>query len=179
MKIPILKLEAMIRYFATYTDPRLLGKVKLMKLFYFSDFAHVKSYASPITYDNYVHLEHGPVPSTIMNLVNSVENDSDNALTDAFCVETREGSNQKRIVVNRKFTEKDIKYFTPSELQTLKIVCERFTDKTAKYIEEKSHQESAWSKTSELENIPYTYATEDPDCLVEKEEIQLALSVMG
>jgi hypothetical protein len=68
---PIPKLKAMIRYFATYTDPRSLGKKKLMKLFYFADFEHVKKYASPITFDNYVHLEHGPVPSTILNLVNA------------------------------------------------------------------------------------------------------------
>jgi hypothetical protein len=66
MNIPIQKLKAMILFFATFTDPRLLGKKKLMKLFYFADFGHVKRYASPITYDNYVHLEHGPIPSAIL-----------------------------------------------------------------------------------------------------------------
>lgn len=180
MKIPIQKLKAMIRYFATCTDPRLLGKKKLMKLFYFADFGHVKKYGSPITFDNYVHLEYGPIPSAIMNLVTEVEIDPDNAiLADALSVETREGSLQKRIVPVKRFTEADERYFSPSELKILKSVCGRFADKTGKYIEDVSHKEAAWAKTDELESISYTLASDDPDSLVDKEEIELALKVMG
>lgn len=180
MKIPIPKLKAMLRYFATFTDPKLLGKKKLMKLFYFTDFTHVKNYASPITYDNYVHMEHGPIPSTILNLVNSVENDTEDAiLTDSISIEMRDGSLMKRVITKGMFTEKDRGYFSPSELKVLDNVCRRFSNKTGKYIEDASHKESAWSKTDELENIPYTLAVDDPDCLVEKDEIKLALAVMG
>lgn len=180
MKIPIPKLKAMIFYFAANTDPRLLGKTKLMKLFYFADFTHVKNYASPITYDDYVHLEHGPIPSTILNLVNAVETDTDNAiLADSFSVATRENSNQKKIIPARTFTSKDEKYFSPSEFEVLKSVCERFTDKTSKFIEDKSHKEAAWSKTKELDRIPYTLALEDPDCQVNEEEIRFVLGVFG
>jgi uncharacterized phage-associated protein len=180
MKIPIPKLQAMIRFFASNTDPRLLGKKKLMKLFYFTDFAHVKKYASPITYDNYINLEHGPVPSTILNLINSVENDTDDALlADSLVVETKDDSYLKRIVPTKQFSESDIKYFALSELKVLQSVCERFKDKTGKFIEERSHEESAWRLTSELEDIPYTLAVNDPDCLISKEDIELALSVMG
>lgn len=180
MKIPIPKLQAIIRYFASNTDPRLLGKKKLMKLLYFADFTHVKRYASPITYDNYVHLEHGPVPSTILNLINAVENDTDDAmLADSLSVEVKEDTLLRRIVPTRAFTEQDKKYFSPSELKVLQSVCERFGDKTGKFIEDRSHEETAWIRTDELEDIPYTLAVGDPDCLVDKEEIELALSVMG
>lgn len=180
MKISILKLQAMIRFFATNTDHRLLGKKKLMKLFYFTDFAHVKKYASPITYDNYVNLEHGPIPSTILNLINAVENDTENALlADSLIVETRNGSLMKRIVPTRKFSEEDKKYFTLGELNVLNSVCERFKNKTGRFIEDMSHKETAWRETHELENIPYTMAVGDPDCLTDKEEIELALLVMS
>lgn len=181
MKIPIPKLKAMILYFATNTNSELLGKVKLMKLFYFTDFTHVKNYASPITYDNYVHLEHGPIPSTILNLVNAVENDIDNAtiFADLFSIKKRDGSNQKKIVPVRTFTNKDEKYFSPSELKVLKSVCERFNDKTGKFIEERSHEEAAWSRTKELENIPYTLAVYDIDCQVSKEEIEFVLGIFN
>ena len=180
MNIPIPKLKAMILYFATNTDPRLLGKVKLMKLFYFTDFVHVKNYASPITYDNYVHLEHGPVPSTILNLVDAVESDTDNALlSDTISIEMRENSFQKRVVPVKKFTGKDEKYFSPNELKTMKDVCKRFADKTGKYIEDMSHKEAAWKATNELEQISYVLAVNDPECVVEKEEIELALKIMG
>lgn len=182
MKIPLPKLKAMIRYFATFTDPKLLGKTKLMKLFYFTDFGHVKKYGSPITYDNYVNLEHGPIPSTILNLINTVENDIDNSnLADTMSIEQKDGSNQKRIVPQEQFKEKDKNYFSPSELEIMQNVCERFVNKTGKFIEEKSHEESAWQMTVELENIPYTLALNDPDCSadIDKEEIEINLKAFG
>lgn len=151
-----------------------------MKLFYFADFTHVKKFATPITYDNYIHLEHGPVPSTILNLINSVENDTDNSLlADSLSIEVTENSLTRRVVPTREFSEKDGEYFSPSELEVLKEVSKRFATKTGKFIEEASHNETAWRTTDELEDIPYTLATGDPDCLVEKEEIELALAVMG
>lgn len=180
MNIPTQKLKAMIRYFGTHTDSRLLGKKKLMKLFYFADFGHVKKYASPITFDNYVHLEHGPVPSTILNLVNAVEYDLDESLLgDAISVETSDASYIKRIVPKAKFSERDAALFSPSELDILKTVSTRFSNSTGKFIEDRSHEEAAWSKTGELQNIPYTLATEDSDCQSSKEEIEFVLNVFG
>src|SRR3989338_9061180 len=159
MKIPIAKLKAMMRYFATFTDPKLLGKKKLMKLFYFTDFTHVKKYASPITFDNYVNMDHGPIPSTILNLVNSVENDTEDAiLSDTISVEVKNSSLMKRIVSSGKFSDRDKGYFSPSELKVLDEVCNRFNNKTCKYIEDASHKEAAWAGTHELDNIPYTLA---------------------
>ena len=180
MLTPIPKIKAMILFFANHTDPRLLGKVKLMKLFYFADFAHVKKHGAPITYDNYVHLEHGPIPSTIMNLVDAAETDTDNAiLSDSIAIEVKETSLQKRIIPLRKFSEKDAKYFSENELSAMETICQRFYDKNAKFIEDASHKEAAWKKTSESESIPYALAAEDPDCLVDKETIELSLRVMG
>ena len=173
------KLKAMVRYFASNTDPRLLGKTKLMKLFYFADFGHVKKYASPITYDNYVHLEHGPIPSTILNLVNAVENDVDSALfADTISIEVKPDLLLKRIVPTRGFAEKDEKLFSASELDILQEVCRRFSDKIGKYLEDRSHEESAWRNTVETEDIPYTLAIEDPDCQVTKEEIEFVLKAL-
>ncbi|NCN39598.1 MAG: SocA family protein, partial [Candidatus Aenigmarchaeota archaeon] len=71
MKIPTAKLKAILLYFCNYTDTTFLGKTKLMKLFYFADFTHLKQFGSPITYDTYVKLEHGPIPSTIKSLVDT------------------------------------------------------------------------------------------------------------
>lgn len=178
MKIPVPKLEAMIRYFASNTEPSLLGKKKLMKLFYFTDFSHVKKYATPITYDNYIHLEHGPIPSAIMNLVSAVENETeDSILGDVLRIETRDGSNMKKIVTYKEFSEQDKEYFSNSEFKTLEEVCKRFFSSNGKDIEDASHKESAWLMTKELRGIPYTLAVNDPDCLVEKEDIEIMLEV--
>lgn len=178
MKIPIKKLKAIILYFCTYTDIKFLGKVKLMKLFYFLDFLHLKQYGAPITYDTYVNLEHGPIPSAIKNLVDTASDDTDSSvLADTITIERPEGTEMCRIVGTRKFAENDAKLFSKSELDILRKVCLRFGDKNTKYVEDTSHKESPWLKTNFLEVIPYELAAEDKDCLVDKDEINLMMRI--
>jgi len=178
MNIPLPKLKAIILYFCTYTDSKFLGKVKLMKLFYFLDFMHVKKYGAPVTYDHYVNLEHGPIPSSIKNLIDNASDDVDNSvLSDTVSFETPKGTDMYRIIPSRKFTEKDEKYFSRTELDILDAVCRRFGGKNTKFIEDISHTEAPWKETKFLEEIPYTLATKDNDCLVSEEEIKLLLSL--
>lgn len=174
MKIPIPKLKAIILYFCQNTERRFLGKTKLMKLFYFLDFIHLKNYGTPVTYDNYVHLEHGPVPSVIKNLVDSVENDIDDALlADTIKIEHCNEQDMHRIVPVRIFDKKDEKYFSETELEILQKVCVRYSNKNTKYIEDASHNEAPWKKTNLLDDIPYSLASEDDDCKMTKEELEL------
>ena len=174
MRISLQKLKAILLYFCTNTDPKLLGKVKLMKLFYFLDFNHVKKYGLPITFDTYVNLEHGPIPSTIKNLVDEVCDDIDSSvLADTISCEFVESSKMMRIIPKRSFTSEDEKYFSNSELEVLQSVCNRFSTSNKKYIEDASHNEAPWSMTSFLDRIPYSLVLNDSDCQVSKEEIEL------
>ncbi|PIZ00189.1 hypothetical protein COY62_03935, partial [bacterium (Candidatus Howlettbacteria) CG_4_10_14_0_8_um_filter_40_9] len=176
---PIKKLKAVILFFGTHTDTKFLGKVKLMKLFYFLDFMHVKNYGSPVTYDNYINLEHGPIPSAIKNLVDTATDDVDNSLlADTISIERPTGTDMCRIIPLREFSEKDEKYFSETEMEILNKVCLRFGDKNTRYIEDASHEEAPWKETNLLDYIPYTLAAEDKDCKVSKEEISL-LSDIG
>lgn len=174
MNLPLPKLKAILLYFCENTDKKFLGKVKLMKLFYFLDFTHVKKYGSPITFDNYVHLEHGPIPSTIKNLIDDACDDIDHSvLADTIQCESVEGIAMKRILPTRSFSENDRKYFSESELETLEAVCKRFGEQNTKYIEEASHKEAPWQTTSMLDAIPYITAAQDSDCQISKEEIEV------
>lgn len=174
MKIPIEKLKAIILFFCTYTEPKFLGKVKLMKLIYFLDFMHVKKYVSPVTYDNYVHLNFGPIPSTILNLVGEVSDDFDNAeLSDVISIERKPEADIHRIVPSRKFNRDDAKYFSESELKMMKAVCARYGKSNTKTIEEASKKEAPYIKTVSGENISYVLAAKDLDCEVSEEEIKL------
>lgn len=178
MNIPIPKLKAILLYFGAYTDKRFLGKVKLMKLFYFLDFMHVKKYGAPVTYDTYVNLEHGPIPSAIKNLIDTADDDIDSSiLADTITFEKSNNQNMHRVKPLRNFTEKDKKYFSPNELEILQMVCQRFGDKNTKQIEDASHKEAAWKETNLLETIPYSLATKDKDCIVSKEEIEMLMSI--
>ena len=78
-----------------------------------------------------------------------------------------------RILPKRRLSENDKKYFSKSELDVLETVCMRFGTKNTKYIEDVSHEEAPWKMTSLLDNIPYTLAINDKDCVVSKEEIEL------
>jgi len=178
MELTTNKLKAIILYFCNNTDLKFLGKVKLMKLFYFLDFGHLKKFGAPVTYDTYVHLEHGPIPSAIKNLVDTAADDIDNSiLADTISIERPEGTEMCRIVPSRKFTEKDEEYFSESEMEILKKVCTIFGSKNTKYIEDMSHKEAPWNLTKPLEIIPYELAAKDPDCQVTEEEIKLLLEI--
>ncbi|MBU1290081.1 SocA family protein [Patescibacteria group bacterium] len=179
MRISISKLKAILLYFCAHTNPRFLGKVKLMKLFYFLDFMHVKQYGSPVTYDDYVHLERGPIPSNIKNLVDNVDDDMDDAiLSDTIKIETLEGQKIHRILPLRKFSKDDEKYFSENELDILQKVCIRFGNVNTRKIEDESHKESPWNSTELLDKIPYILAADDADCKVTKEEIKLLMDLI-
>ena len=165
MKIPLVKLKAILLYFCNYTDVKFLGKVKLMKLFYFLDFIHLKKYGSPVTYDTYVKLEHGPIPSFVKNLIDNAADDIEGSeLSDVIDIEKPDGTRMYRFLPQRKFTEKDKQLFSETEFEVLKRVCVKFGDKNTKWIEDKSHKEASWKNTGFLEKIPYAVAAEDSDC---------------
>ena len=147
MNIPLAKLKAILLFFGNCTDTKFLGKVKLMKLFYFLDFLHVKKYGVPVTYDIYVNLEHGPIPSAIKNLVDTASDDIDSSvLADSISFETPDGTNMFRVHPLRKFNGNDEKLFSKSELDILNLVCKRFYDTNTKQIEETSHSEYLMKK---------------------------------
>lgn len=181
MRLPLKKLKAILLYFYSNTDKRYLGKVKLMKLFYFLDFVHVKKYGLPVTYDNYVHLEHGPIPSTIKNLVDQVEEDVHSAiLADTITIlSPSEGQLIHQVIGSRELLDSELKLFSDTELDVLKEVCDRFGSKNTQATEAASHGEAPWRDTNQLQSIPYSLAGRDPDSIFTEEEIDYGLSVVN
>ena len=179
MRIPPQKLKAIILYFCEHTDSKFLGKVKLMKLFYFLDFIHVKKYGTPVTFDRYVKLEHGPIPSTIKSLVDDAGEDIEHSLlADTIDIRKPDDIRMYNVLARRKLTEDELKMFSDTELEVIGLVCSRFGDKNTDYIEKASHKEAPWRETQMLQDIPYSLAANDPDCKVSKEEIELATAIL-
>ena len=177
MNINLNKLKAIILYFSINT--KYLGKVKLMKLIYFLDFMHLKNYGRPITYDNYVNLEHGPIPSTIKNLIDDAGEDIGSSIfRDTIKVEKKArptGNIMIKFIPKRKFEDFDRKYFSESEFEILEAVTNKFKNSTSDQIEDASHKESPWKETEYLDPIPYTLAAKDVDSKVTEKEIELLL----
>ena len=176
--ITIDKIKAIILYFAENTNNQYLGKVKLMKLFYFLDFIHVKKYGVPVTFDTYYKLDKGPIPTYIKNIVDDAcENEENSLLRDSINFETPIGTQMKKTVAKRKFNERDKKLFSKSELVILKKVCERFFETTTNEIIEISHKEAPYMESEITQIIPYELAARDPDSEFTPEEIKLSIKV--
>lgn len=174
MRIPLIKLKALLLYFATHTETRYLGKVKLMKLIYFADFLHVKKYGLPITFDKYYHLEHGPIPTVIKNMVDTAADEPEySKISDVIKVEKPQDYNIFRILPVREFKESDAELFSQAELETLKEVALRFGNTKTDDIKEASHKEAPWSLTEYREEIPYALAAKDKDSIVGEDGINL------
>jgi uncharacterized phage-associated protein len=174
--VTLRKIEAILAYFTNNTDTKYLGKVKLMKLFYFLDFDHVRKYGTPVTYDTYFNMEHGPVPSQVKDLVEQVADDPEKALlSNVIHCEFPEGTRMCRVLPNRAFTEKDRLQFTDTELEVMQAVAKRYQLANTDKVEADSHQEAPWAETSLLDRIPYQLAAHDKNAEVTEEEITMAL----
>jgi len=173
------KIEAILLYFANSTNPKYLGKVKLMKLFYFLDFTHAKRYGAPVTYDTYYNLEHGPIPSKIKNMVDGLAEEGNQAiLGNILTCKLSKQTKMCRMIPKREFDyKKDKDLFTKTEYEVLEETAKRFADATTNEIEEASHNESPWKMTRRKELIPYYLAAFDSDAKVSKEEIALMTSI--
>ena len=179
MLIPLSKFKAIIKYFCANTNEKFLGKTKLMKLFYFLDFTHVKNYGESVTGDTYYHLEYGPIPTVIKNLIDTNDDNPENSiLSDTISVSQKEDMKMHKINCLVEFKETDLDYFSQNELETLKNVCNRFKDSSTKEIVELSHNEAPWLKTKNLDEIPYELAALDGDCKVTQEDINLLKSII-
>lgn len=178
MNISMAKLKAIILYFAQNTNPQYLGKVKLMKLFYYLDFNHVKQYGTSVTGDEYFHLEKGPIPTTIMTMISELAQDPESSkLSSDFYLETPQGTRMLRVKPLRDFTEEDEKLFTESELEILKEVTAKFGNDSTDQIIESSHAESPWTETKYGQSIPYELAAHDANSTYSEEDIRFLENV--
>lgn len=172
------KIKSIIVYFAENTNNQYLGKVKLMKLFYFLDFTHVKEYGTPVTYDTYYKLDKGPIPTVIKNIVDDAcENEEESLLSDSVNFETPSGTQMKKTKAIRKFAANDRNLFSKSELKILKKVSERFAETTTNEIIDISHKELPYLESEISQVIPYELAARDPDSKFTAEEIKLSIRV--
>ena len=61
-----------LNYFARQSSGR-LNKLKALKLIYFADRYHLRTYGRPITNDRYLAMEYGPVASSCKDLAEMSE----------------------------------------------------------------------------------------------------------
>ncbi len=130
-----------------------IGKTKLCKLLFYSDFKHFQKYTVSITGASYVHLPYGPVPDEYELYYAALIND-EKALNKQIIYHTAD-------MIEERFTsqkEPDMSLFCESELKILASVKEHFKGCGARDISDYSHKELGYQETTEGEYISYEYA---------------------
>ena len=148
--------EGKFRKLFLYVHARLAGdpsngSIKSNKVLFFSDFIHYATYGAPISGVDYVHHKFGPTPKGAKRIQEELIESGEANLS----VIGWGGSYQKMLFpVNKP----DLSPFKPDEIDTVNMVLEALSDKTAMQASDVSHAWLAWQLTREGEDIPYSWA---------------------
>ena len=114
-------------------DHNYFGATKLNKILFFCDFKAFAELGNPITGEEYVALEHGPVPRHFVPVRNEMTRNGD-------IIQENRG-NQQRIVARRS-AKWDL--FSPAELFVIHEVIRELEDEDAESVSELSHKFLGW-----------------------------------
>jgi uncharacterized phage-associated protein len=127
------------------------GAVKLNKVLYFADVAHVRKHGRPITGADYQKLPQGPAPRRLKPVRSRlVAEGAADLVTEEFL-----GYRMHRLVPRR---DPDLSRFSADELATIDKVLADLKHLTGAQVSELSHEEPGWIHAQEGESIPYEMA---------------------
>lgn len=136
----------------TFCTEQVVYKTKLMKLLFYSDFFHFKTYGVSITGARYAHLPYGPVPDYFATWLTAMTE-----WEEVLTLEERyiDQSGYIGEVLQSRLAVPDV--FNPAEIATLQFVQERFRAFSVKAISDYSHAERGYQETSTGALISYNF----------------------
>ena len=143
------KARAALLYLASQNLPG-FDKGKACKLLFLADKLHLVRYSRPITGDRYWALEHGPVPSRLLVLLNQIEAQK---ITDKEAHELAEGLGLDRAYVNPRLQARqrpDMDELSQSDVEALNRIAVTRGAKTFAELRVLTHEtvayRRAWAK---------------------------------
>lgn len=132
--------EEAILFFAQQISNTYLGKTKLMKLLYYTDYEWLQKEGASITGDAYVAMPYGPVPKHAQQTLDRLKK------AGAIRIEKAKVGNydQDRCT---GLKEPDLSLFTSEELEHLHSIARRFESWTAKQMSDLTHEDWPWQST--------------------------------
>ncbi|MSV35723.1 MAG: DUF4065 domain-containing protein [Bryobacterales bacterium] len=152
-------------------------KMKLAKLLYFADKAHLLVYGRPVIGDRYIKMEYGPVPSCGYNLIKRDERASreDQSLFDHYM-----DVNGNDITLK---ASANLNHLSETDREVLDDVAARYGSLTPAQLSKLSHREPAWQNAEMNSEMDYRLLfannaeSKDVHLLVEQDqELKEALS---
>ncbi|HLR32130.1 MAG TPA: Panacea domain-containing protein [Fodinibius sp.] len=143
------KLKNLVHYVChKVKDPSKLGKTKLNKVLYYSDFLFYLENYRPITGEIYIKHKHGPVSKNLNQILEELEKEQKVFEREQAVIDF---TRHELVSVKRP----DISGFTPEEIALIDEIIEIISnDHTAKSISFVTHDE-AWEAARQGEEIPY------------------------
>lgn len=113
---------------------------KLFKLMFYADIYHINKYNRPITGDNYIAMQYGPVPSIMRDIL--TENDLYlEALPDELPFVTVKVKNKPII---KAFRESNNDYFSGSDIEAMNHSIDKYKNLNFQQLTDISHDHPAW-----------------------------------
>ncbi len=132
--------EEAILFFAQQISNTYLGKTKLMKLLYYTDYEWFQKQGASITGDAYVAMPYGPVPKHAQQTLERLKK------AGAIRIEkTKVGNYDQDRCTGLK--EPDVSLFTSEEVAHLNSIARRFEFWTAKQMSDLTHEDWPWLST--------------------------------
>lgn len=127
------------------------GALKLNKVLFFAEFAHVRAHGRPITGAEYQRLEHGPAPRRLVPVRDALVAAGDASFREAVYL----GYKQNRLVATRPAKRA---MFSPGELDVVDQVLAELTHYSGAQLSDLSHEDMGWRMVDDGETIPYEAA---------------------
>lgn len=125
-----------------------VGETVIYKLLYFSDFNFYELFEEQLTGATYRKLQYGPVPREFGEIVKDMEKNGELTIVKA----NYGGYPQTRYIPLKKA---DLNELSAAEKTVLDDVIERFSDKSASWLSDYSHDDMPWKATADKEVIDY------------------------
>ena len=126
-----------------------LTKMKLSKLLFFADKAHLLWYGRPVIGDRYIKMEYGPVPSSAYNLIKR---------DDRATAEDQEVFDHFLLVDGNDIKAKlppDLNYLSETDVEALDFVLDKYGHLTPAQLSKLSHNDPAWREADMNGDIDY------------------------
>lgn len=125
-----------------------VGETVIYKLLYFADFNFYELFEEQLTGATYRKLQYGPVPREFGEIVNEMLKNQELATVE----DSYYGYQQTRYIPLKKA---DLNQLSAAAKTVLDSVVERFSDKSATWLSNYSHDDIPWKATAEKEVIDY------------------------
>lgn len=130
-------IEALLYIVSRYGE---VGRFHALKTLYYADRQHLRIYGRPVTGDNYIAMENGPVPSYAYNALKQVLPEPERKIA-AEALSAGKSADHPTYVPHR---DPDMSFFSKTDIECLNEAFEYCSRKSFGVISDETHRHSAW-----------------------------------